>query len=322
MYIIYYMDHSIPWIEKYRPNNIGDLKLDKQIENQINVILSDTKNIHLIITGVPGIGKTSTVRCIARTILGDNMDQGYLELNAAEDRGIKNISNIIPSFCRKIVNFKESKIILLDEADNMTSKCQFDINGMIKLYGKKSKFIFTCNESSKIIEDIQSICRIIKFKKMTNSQISQYLTNICEKENLKYHKSGLDILCYISDGDMRKAINNLQLVAYTYNNVNKSNVLTICKIPDPEDIKEIIYLCLDNNLIAAVDKMDNIIYQGYYYLDIISAFVFVLSKIDIPNKIMLIDIVNQTKINIISGIRSKLQLAAMISRIIDFNLKS
>lgn len=316
------MDHSIPWIEKYRPSNIEDLKLDKQIENQINVILLDNKNIHLIITGVPGIGKTSTVRCIARKILGNNLDQGYLELNAAEDRGIKNIANIIPSFCRKIVDFKESKIILLDEADNMTSKCQYDINSMIKMYGKKSKFIFTCNESSKIIEDIQSICRIIKFKKMTNDQVTEYLTGICKKENLKYQKSGLDILCYISDGDMRKAINNLQLVAFTYNEINKSNVLTICKIPDPEDIKEIILLCLDNNLIKAIDKLDKIIYQGYYYLDIISAFVFVLSKLDIPNKIMLIDIVNQTKIHIISGIRSKLQLAAMISRIIEFNLEN
>jgi len=315
------MEHSIPWIEKYRPTDISSIIFDKQLENQINVILSDPKNIHLIITGLPGIGKTTTVRCIAKKILNLDINQGYLELNAAEDRGIKNIANIIPSFCRKIVTFDKPKIILLDEADNMTFKCQYDINEMIKKYGKKTKFIFTCNESSKIIEDIQSVCRIIKFKKLTLNQINKYLIKICESEKIPYQGSGLDIICYISDGDMRKAINNLQLVAFTYNKITKKNVLAICKLPDPKDIESIITSCLNLNLIEAGNKMDEIICQGYYYLDIISGFVYVLSQMDIPNKIMLIDIVNQTKIHIITGVRSKLQLMAMLSRIISFNLK-
>ena len=198
----------------------------------------------------------------------------------------------------------------------MTAKCQYDINEMIKLYGRKTKFIFTCNDSSRIIEDIQSVCRIIRFKQLTNDQIKQYLKKICKNENIEYNKSGLDIICYISDGDMRKAINNLQITAFSFKKITKQNVLSICKMPDPEEISIIINLCLKGEFEKANQEIENIISQGYYYLDIITGFIYVISKLTIENKLELIDIVNQTKIAISIGLRSRLQLTAMLSRLI------
>ena len=312
------MDNSIPWTEKYRPANIDDIILDEYVEKQVKIFLQDRQNVHLIITGLPGIGKTSTVRCIAKKILGENLQQGYLELNAAEDRGARNTSIIIPPFCKRVVNFTSSKIILLDEADNMTPKCQYDINDMIKNYGKKTKFIFTCNDSTKIIEDIQSVCRIIRFKKLTDEQISMYLSKICKNENIPFDKGGLAMICYISSGDMRKSINDLQKTAYTFGKVTKETVLSICKVPDPEEIKKIIELCMANNLEKADEDMNNIIKQGYYYLDIVSGFVYVLFNYDMDDnlKLKLIETVNKTKIAVSTGLRSKLQLAGMICRLI------
>ena len=314
------MENSIPWIEKYRPSEIEDIIMDEQIEQQIKIFLQDRPNIHLIINGLPGVGKTTSVRCIAKRILGQNMQQGYLELNAAEDRGVRSTSTIIPPFCKKVVNFKESKIILFDEADNMTTKCQGDINDMIKEYGKKTKFIFTCNDSTKIIPDIQSVCRILRFKKLTDEQISAYLGKICDKEKIEYDKGGLKTICYISAGDMRKAINDLQKTAYTYGKITKDTVLSICKVPDPEEIKKIIKCCLNNDLIGADKALDVIVKQGYYYLDIITGFVYALSTYDMPNdqRLRLIEIVNQTKMTVSCGLRSKLQLLAMICRITQY----
>lgn len=313
------MENSIPWTEKYRPNNIEDVIFDPDVEKQINIFLQDRENVHLIITGFPGVGKTSTVKCIAKHILGENLEKGYLELNSAEDRGVKSVSTIIPSFCKKIVNFTSSKIILFDEADNMTAKCQYDINNMIKIFGKKTKFIFTCNDSTKIIEDIQSICRIVHFRQLTNEQINKYLIKICEIENIEYDKSGLDTICYISDGDMRKSINDLQKTAYTFGNITKQTVLNICKVPDPDDIKKIINFCFQENLVLADKELDNIISYGYYYLDIVSAFSFVISKmtnLDISLKLRMIRVINNTKIIVSTGLRSKLQLSAMICKLI------
>ena len=312
------MEKSIPWPEKYRPNNIEDIMLDKQVEQQIKIFLQDRENVHLIITGLPGLGKTSTVRCIAKKMLGENINEGYLELNAAEDRGVRSISSIIPKFCKKMVNFTGSKIILLDEADNMTSKCQCDINNMIKEFGRKTKFIFTCNDSTKIIEDIQSICHIIRFKKLSDEQISSYLIKICKNEKVEYNNNGLSTICYISNGDMRKAIINLQTTAFTYRKITKDNVLKICKVPDPEEINCIIKLCMSQKLEEANQELEKIISQGYNFMDIINGFIYVLSNSNMDEflKLQLIDIINNTKIAISKGLRSRLQLCAMVCRII------
>ncbi|AAV50664.1 putative replication factor C small subunit [Acanthamoeba castellanii mimivirus] len=312
------MTNSIPWIEKYRPVNIDDVIIDDNISKQINIFLQDRENVHLIITGSPGVGKTSTVRCIAKELLGEDMSQGYLEINAAEDRGVRSISTIIPPFCKKVFAANKSKIILLDEADIMTSKCQYDINNMIKKFGRKTKFIFTCNDSSKIIEDIQSICRILRFKKLTDEQINQYLSKICVNEKIPYDEQGLRTICYISNGDMRKSINDLQKTAFTFEKITKNLVLKICKVPDPEDIRKIISLCLESNLEKADEIMNNIIKLDYCYFDIVTSFIYVLKVYDMSEnlRLRLIMIVNETKINISKGLRSKLQLTGMICRLI------
>ena len=314
---------STPWMELYRPSCLEDLILDPQIETQISVFIKNVENSHLILSGSPGIGKTSTSKCVARKILGDHIADGYLELNAAEDRGIKALALIIPPFCKKVVNFTESKIILLDEADNLTAKCQYDISSLMKQFGNKTKFIFTCNDSTKIIEDIQSTCRIIRFKKLTDAQISTYLEKICKIENIKFNKSGLDTICYVSAGDMRMAINNLQLTAYSYQNVTKKYVLRVCKLPDPNDIEKIIKLCSEGKLIEAHAGLDHIIGGGYYFLDIVTCFIYVLTNYDIDErtKLQLVDVVQQTKIVISVGLRSKLQLSAMICRLTAVFLK-
>lgn len=315
------MENSIPWTEKYRPENIEDIVLDVNIEQQIKIFLQDRQNVHLILNGLPGIGKTTTARCIAKKILGENISLGYLELNAAEDRGIRMVSTIIPPFCKRIVPFATSKIILFDEADNMTAKCQCDINNMIKEFGKKTKFIFTCNDSTKIIEDIQSVCRIVRFRRLTNKQVKQYLSKICIDEKIPFDENGLSTIYYISNGDMRKSINDLQKTAYTFGKITKDSVLSICKVPDPEDIKKIISLCQEHDLVKADEELNGIINQGYYYLDIISGFSIVLET-EYPDmseelRLNLIRIINQTKIIVSTGLRTKLQLSAMICRLIN-----
>ena len=313
------MENSNVWIEKYRPQNIEDIVLDPHIHRKMSVITSDRPNVHLIISGLPGTGKTTSARCIARRTLGDNLSQGYLELNAAEDRGVRSISNIIPPFCKRVVGFDTPKVILFDEADNLTAKCQHDIGNLIKRYGERTRFIFTCNDSTKIVEDIQSVCTIIRYKRMTDPQICTYLSRICETETITFTNEGLSTICYISDGDMRRAINDLQKTAYTHRKIDRKSVLSVCKVPDPDSIKAIIDLCLASELVQADRALIDLILQGYYYPDIITGFAFVLThyvNLREDLKLILMQIVFQTKIAVCTGLRSRLQLSGMVCRMV------
>jgi len=311
------MDNSIPWIEKYRPNKLKDIIIDENIEKQINVFLENRNGTHLIITGIPGIGKTTTVRCIAKHFLGENIKDGYLELNSGDERGGKNITSIIPCFCNKKVSFDSPKIILFDEADNMITKCQTIVSRLMEVHGKKTRFIFTCNNSAKIIEDIQSMCSIINFRKMSNEQTAIYLKKICDSEEIKYTDNGIELISYISDGDMRKSVNNLQKIAYAFGSISKSNVLKICHFPDPNTIEQLLEHCKNLELKEADRQIIEMIDKGYYYIDIINGFIFVIDryKTEEINRIKLLEIVNKIKINICIGIHTKLQMSAMVCKL-------
>lgn len=312
------LPESLPWIEKYRPSSLKDVVLDDVVRLHLKSFLKKQANSHLIITGVPGIGKTSTVRCIAREILGENMEHGYLELNAAEDRGVRSIDAVVPPFCKKIKFFDASKIVFFDEADNLTNKCQHDINTLITKYGHNTRFIFTCNDSNRISKDIQSVCHIVLLKRLSKSQITQYLRKICSIESIPCDESGLDMICYISDGDMRKAINNLQLTCYSFRAVKKETVLRICKVPDPQDIMSIINQCLNQDYLSALKHLQIIIDNGYYFLDIVTSFEYVLNNAEIADelRLQLLSIAKQTKITLSVFVRSQLQIEGMLARFV------
>lgn len=117
-----------PWIEKYRPKEVEDLVLEDGTLNKIKKIINDKDMPNIIITGSPGIGKTTTILCIAKKLLGRHFKEGVLELNASDDRGVKTVNESIEYFCKKKLDISDKysrhKIILLDEADNMTKKAQ------------------------------------------------------------------------------------------------------------------------------------------------------------------------------------------------------
>jgi replication factor C subunit 2/4 len=310
---------QMPWIEKYRPQTTNEIVLDDETKKHIKVFMLNQRDVHLIITGVPGIGKTSTVRCIAKEILGQYYQEGFLALNAADERGTRIISTTIPPFCKRASSSPHSKIILLDEADNMTGKCQSDINNMIKLYGKNTKFIFTCNDSTKIIEDIQSICRIVRYKPLSADQIMSYMEKIAIQEGIQTTKSGLITICNASRGDMRCAINNLQLVSTCRDIVNEKAVLEACNIPNPGDIQSVIDLCMEGKLNDAVKVVNNIIDEGYYLPNIISSFSdsVEMGEMEHLTKLKILDIINEVKINISYGVKSKLQIIALVARLCE-----
>ena len=154
---------------------------------------------HLLFTGPAGVGKTTTALCIAMGLLGDNWRRDTLELNASDERGIKMVRERVKEFASVIKlrtdeNEKKFRIIILDEADEMTSEAQTALRRIIEDSSRTSRFMIICNYLSQIIEPIQSRCVVFRFKKIPREEIENYLKKICEKENVEYEDKAISYI--------------------------------------------------------------------------------------------------------------------------------
>jgi replication factor C subunit 2/4 len=319
-----------PWIEKYRPKVLEELILDSNTMLKISKIIADKDMPDMIATGVPGIGKTTTIRCIARGLFGKHANEAVLELNASDDRGIKAVQDTIKTFCKKKLDlnqggekkYAEHKIIILDEADNMTSKAQHLINTLMEKYHKTTRFAFTCNSSSDIIEAIQSRCLIFRYFRLNEKQVIDRLKVICERENISYDHDALVAIATISDGDMRKAINSLQLTYNAYNEIFTDYVYKVCDKPQPTIMKKIFSHCLKRDHVAAMQMMINLKESGYSGSDIVLGMLSTLKlssfeDIDERIKIELIARICKTAYIISKGVDTILQLSSLIANLCE-----
>lgn len=269
------------WIEKYRPVKFEDVIADKNIIKEINLILKNKDIPNMIFTGTPGIGKTTTILCIAKQLYGKYFKDTVLELNASDDRGIKTInSNVIGNFCNFKLPYTDEdknkycnhKLIILDESDNMTEKVLPVISMLMDTHYKTTRFVFTCNSSTKIIESIQSRCKIIRFTRLDIDMISDRLERILKIEKIQYDKKILNEIALISDGDMRYAINLLQLLVDRFQIVNKDNFDKIYEHPSNEILYNILLVLTKNDIKSGLINIHNLKTSGFSVYEILFGF--------------------------------------------------
>jgi replication factor C subunit 2/4 len=316
------LEYDIPWTEKYRPINVEDIVANEHIIKKINYIIDTNTMPHLIITGDPGIGKTSTILCIAKNLLGENYKDGVLELNASDDRGIGVIQECITNFCKKSVDYKikKHKIVLLDEADSLSTKSQQLISNLMEKYIDTARFALTCNNSAGIIEAIQSRCSILKYTKLQKCQIIDKLIDICEYENIDVDVAGIEYIAISSNGDLRKAINYLQSVYMGFGDVSTENVCKICDKPNPIIIAKIIERCKEHDFNKVIEIISRLRSKGYSTKDIILSIIELLKdypNITDENRIKYINELGKTCVVISTSIDSDIQLFACFARMIN-----
>merc|ERR1712096_489776 len=152
-------DQGLPWVEKYRPSSLEEVVSQDNIVQTLERLVASEKLPHLLFYGPPGTGKTSTILAIAKKMYGQNLSQMVLQLNASDDRGIDVVRNQIKEFSSTRMVFSSAhKLIILDEADAMTSDAQMALRRVIEKYTKNVRFCIICNYVSKIIPALQSRC--------------------------------------------------------------------------------------------------------------------------------------------------------------------
>lgn len=313
----------LPWVEKYRPKTTNDILLDDNVKNKIMSILNNKIITNLIFTGDPGTGKTSTILCLIAQLYSDiEKEHNILELNASDDRGLNIITNTIIPFCKKKAFNNKLKIIILDEADSLTSKAQNLLSTLINNYNKNTRFIFICNEYNKIIESIQSSCNIILFHSLNNDFLKSKIKTICENENIDYDVDSFDDLIFVSNNNIRQIINNMECIFNCYKKLNKTTIYNIIDKPKPYYIKKILECCFDGNLEQSLEILSKLYDNGYSPNDILQTFMkfileedFKFDKLTKQTKMKLYEIIALSYIKVNNGIDSKLQLAGCLCKI-------
>ncbi|KAK3053855.1 Subunit of heteropentameric Replication factor C (RF-C) [Extremus antarcticus] len=253
-------EDNLPWVEKYRPASLADVSGHHDILATINKFVDANRLPHLLLYGPPGTGKTSTVLALARKIYGGkNMRQMVLELNASDDRGIDVVREQIKTFSStkqifagsfdkstKSESIAHYKLIILDEADAMTSTAQMALRRIMEKYTANTRFCIIANYTHKLSPALLSRCTRFRFSPLKEADIRQLVDKVIVEENVNIAQDAVGSLVSLSKGDMRRALNVLQACHAS------STPLHIPGQPAPEEkdvqrdliTQETIYTCI------------------------------------------------------------------------------
>jgi replication factor C small subunit len=305
------------WIEKYRPKTFSEIIGQKEIISRVESMVKQKSMPHLLFAGPAGVGKSTLALVVAKSLYGESWRENFLELNASDDRGIDVVRGIIKDFARvKSMSNVPFKIIFLDECDSLTKDAQQALRRTMENYTVSTRFVLSCNYSSKLIDPIISRCSVFRFKNLEQVAIEELIDNICNKENLKIDDKAKFAIFEVSNGDCRKATNILQSCASISNDIKEELVYNMISAINPKEVKGILETVLSGNFITARDKtLDLMLKKGLTGLDIIKQIQKEIwgLNLDDKRKIELIDKCGEIEFRMVEGSDEFLQLETLLA---------
>ncbi|KAJ3358381.1 replication factor C subunit 4 [Allomyces javanicus] len=328
---------ELPWVEKYRPLVLDEVMGNEETVARLKVIARDGNMPNLIMSGAPGIGKTTSIMCLANALLGSAVKEAVLELNASDDRGIDVVRNRIKMFAQKKVTLPPGrhKIVILDEADSMTAGAQQALRRTMELYSSTTRFALACNTSNKVIEPIQSRCAILRFARLSDTQVLSRVRTVAQRENVPMTPAGLEAVVFCADGDLRLAINHLQAAASAASGmVDADQVFKVCDVPHPAQVSAIVQNCATGHVDRALDAITALTKAGYASLDVVTTLFRVVKNaptqapaaatggakaaaaLFLPEylKLEFAKLIGLAHMRILEGVSSNVQLAGLVAR--------
>tara|TARA_R100000900_G_scaffold145767_2_gene132654 strand:+ start:4513 stop:5472 length:960 start_codon:yes stop_codon:yes gene_type:complete len=216
------------WSEIARPKVITDIVGQRDLVQDVSHWkASNTWPTALLFVGPPGTGKTSTARVIANEMLGEhNNDFNFFETNGSDDRGIDFVRTELKTLLRTKPVGVDRKIVLIDEADGLTSSAQDAMRQLIETYSSNVLVILTGNELEKIRPAIRSRCRTYTFKPITPDEGSARLWDVLvafdvSRQVLFEWQFHIPTLVEVMNGDMRACLNLLESLPHDENSLEE-----------------------------------------------------------------------------------------------------
>ena len=320
-------EETLMWVEKYRPKCLDEVVGLKDIVESLKAFMKKPKAMpHLMLAGIPGTGKTTIALAIAHELYGANWKNFTLELNASDERGIDTVRDRIKDFSRySRSGFGDIPfaLIILDECDQMTGPAQTALRRIMEIGSRTSRFILICNQSSKIIEPIQSRCAIFRFSRVDRQAMKDQLQCIAKKENITLLPEATEKIADYAEGDLRHAINALQTAsAYKEGIVDEKTVLLVIGEASPMLVQKMIRKALYGDFIDARKTMYDIIgnfgFSGSEIIRQVQREIFKMSDLTPEQKADLSGLIGEYDYRLTQGANSDIQLSALLAQFAKF----
>ena len=305
------------WIEKYRPSNLSEVVGQTPITSRLKNYVKERSMPHLLFAGPSGTGKTTCALALAKELFGELWKHNLHELNASDERGIDVVRGKIKEFARTAPLGEDGfKIIFLDEADALTGAAQAALRRTMEKYSRTCRFVMSCNFSSKIIDPIQSRCAVFRFRPLKAEDVERYLKFVAVKEELNIDKEAYEALTYLAQGDLRRAINGLQMAAAANVDITADVVYQAVAAARPEEVKEALEMSLNNNFAGARERLDTLqITYGLAGEDVLRQMHRSVRDLEVPDtiKVQMIEKLAEADFRLSEGANARIQIEAVIA---------
>lgn len=310
------------WAEKYRPKTLTAMMNQTEIVERLESFVKNRNVPHCIFAGPPGTGKTTAALCLARDLYGDGYREHLMELNASDERGINVVRETVKTFARiKSIGEIPFKILILDEADNMTADAQQALRRTMEKFSESCRFILIANYSGKIIEPIQSRCAPFRFTYLGKEDQDTYLCGIADKEKVKLQPDGLEAIYEVSGGDLRRALNTLQAAASLGKPITHEIVYSVIGRANPADVRGMLNTAMKGDFISSREKLREMMLKyGVAGSDIIRQVhieIFKMKDVPEPWKIKLADVIGEVDFRLVQGADEEVQLSSLLARLVE-----
>ncbi len=308
----------LPWTEKYRPKKLDEVAGQKETVASLRAFVKARNMPNMLFAGPPGVGKTTCCLALAHEIYGDRISGNFLELNASDERGIDIVRGRIKDFARSVsLGDAPFKLIFLDEGDALTSDAQQALRRTMEANSAVTRFIISANYSSRIIEPIQSRCAVFRFMPLDHKDMLKALERVEKGEKLKVDEKAYEAIFYVSEGDMRRALNIMQGCAMHSQHITEELVHKTSSRATPKEIKDMVRLAYEGKFHEARENLDKLIISyGLSGEDILSQVYREIPKLEVPERqrMKLIGIVGECDFRLVQGANERIQIEALLAQ--------